>query len=376
MRIAIDVSSAAKGDPTGIGRYIVELVRGISTLMGDDDRLALGVRWSRWKERAHLAPLAKLRGCSGPRLLLSALPGALIRGLDVLHATGMSAPALAGMPLAVTVHDISTIDDPSLMSKGFSASRTAKTAKVIDRADLIFVISAFVKERILAVFPRFPADRIRVTHLGIDHAGLSAEPTARDGETRARLGLDAKASEEGGRPYVLFVGRVEHRKNPEGLVRAFALSREAKDHLLVFAGQDGRSQAQEAAREAGVTDRVRFLGRVEDADLGPLYRGARCFALPSRNEGFGIPLAEAFACGCPALASDQTALPEVAGGAAEITGIAPDAIAAGLDRLLGDAARRADLRAKGFARARDFTWRRTAEGTWAGYGDLLRLGKR
>jgi glycosyltransferase involved in cell wall biosynthesis len=373
MKIAIDVSSAAKADPTGIGRYIVELVRNLAPLLAPSgDRLRLMAAWKRRGERDHLAPLAALPGVEGPGLLLRWLPGLLMGGADLLHGTGLALPSGVRVPAAVTIHDINTIDDPSLARDSTVARRAAKTAKVLRRADLIIVVAAFVRDRLLHHFPEFPADRIRVVHHGVDHAGLAPEPAPGDAAALARHGLG------GGRRYVLFVGRVEHRKNPDGLVRGFARAAAARDALLVFAGMKGRSSVEEAVRETGLGERVRFLGRVEDADLAPLYRGAAAFALPSRYEGFGIPLAEAFACGAPALASNVTALPEVAGApaAAELCALDPDAIAAGLDRILGDAAHARALRDRGLARAREFTWRRCAERTLEAYRDLARLGKR
>ncbi|HVY60355.1 MAG TPA: glycosyltransferase family 1 protein [Planctomycetota bacterium] len=371
MKVAIDVSSAAKADPTGIGRYIVELVRNLAPLLAPaGDRLRLMAAWKRRRDREHLAPLAALPGVEGPALLLRWLPGLLMGGADLLHGTGLSLPAAVRAPAAVTIHDINTIDDPTLARDRTVARRAAKTAKVLRRADLVIVVAAFVRDRILHHFPEFPADRIRVVHHGVDHAGLSPERGPGDAAVLARHGLGD------GRPYVLFVGRVEHRKNPDGLVRGFARAAAAKEARLVFAGMKGRSSVEDAIRETGIGERARFLGRVEDADLGPLYRGAACFALPSRYEGFGIPLAEAFACGAPALASNATALPEVAGDAAELCAIEPEAIAAGLDRVLGDAERARALRERGLARAREFTWRRCAERTLEAYRDLLRLGKR
>jgi glycosyltransferase involved in cell wall biosynthesis len=365
----MDVSSAAKGDPTGIGRYIVELVRHLPAVLGAEARIRLCVRLSRWSDRQHLAPLAALPGVEAPAPLLGFLPGLLLRGASLLHGTGMSLPRAVGVPAAATIHDIFTIDDPSLGQERFSARRTRKTAAVLARADLLFVVSAFVRDRVIDRFPSFPADRIIVTHHGIDHAGLSEAKGAHDAEVLRRHGLE-------GARYVLCVGRVEHRKNPEGLVRGFARSNEAAGATLVFAGQEGRSEVQEAVRETGLGNRVRLLGRIADDDLGPLYRGAAAFALPSRYEGFGIPLAEAFACGTPALASTATALPEVAAGAAELCELDPDAIAAGLDRVLGDPTRAQELRRLGLARAKELTWRRCAEATAAGYRRLLEIGKR
>jgi glycosyltransferase involved in cell wall biosynthesis len=375
VRIAVDVSSAAKPDPTGIGRYACELVRALAPLLAPEDRLRLVVKPARWKERRHVLALAAIPRIEAPRFRTGALPAIFVRKDEIFHSTGVSLPrGIRGLRV-VTVHDTNTMDDERLASARWVAERSAKTRAVVARADLVLTVSAFVRERVLHHFPEIGPERVRVTHHGADHAtggaaALSPEPAAGDADALARLGL-------AGRPYVLSVGRVERRKNPEGLVRGFARAAAARGHALVFAGPRGDSDVERALEETGIAERVRFLGRFDDRDLGALYRGAAAFALPSRYEGFGIPLIEALACGTPSLAGDRTSLPEVAGDAALLVDPEdPDAIARALDRLLADEALRRDLRTRGPARARRFTWRACAEATLAAYRDLAAIGRR
>ncbi len=374
MNIAIDVSSAAKPDPTGIGRYAVELVRAAAALLGPGERLRLFVEPARWRERGYVAWLSRLPNVDGPRLLAWPISVLSTGRPDVFHATGSSLPRGLRTVLAATVHDTNTLDDASLSTAGWARRRTERRRLVARRADMVLAVSGFVRERVLHHFPGIGAERVRVTYHGVDHAGLAPEPQPGDAAALARYGLEGGAR---GRPYVLFVGRVEHRKNPDGLVRGFARARAARDHLLVFAGPPGRSRVAEAIRETGIGERVRFLGRFDDADLGALYRGAAAFALPSRYEGFGIPLAEALACGTPSIASNRTALPEVAGDAALLVDPeSPEAIADAIERVLSDGALRAALRARGLARASRLHWRACAGATLAAYRDLVAMGPR
>jgi glycosyltransferase involved in cell wall biosynthesis len=137
---------------------------------------------------------------------------------------------------------------------------------------------------------------------------------------------------------------------------------------LVIAGKRGwlTEAIERRAAELGVAERVRFAGYVADDDLPALLSGALGFVFPSLYEGFGMPVLEAMACGAPVLTSTSSALPEVAGDAALLVDPADTAtIAAGLARLATDAALRADLRARGLARAAQFTWERCAEETLA-----------
>jgi alpha-1,3-rhamnosyl/mannosyltransferase len=173
----------------------------------------------------------------------------------------------------------------------------------------------------------------------------------------------------------LFVGTLEPRKNLPRLVRAFrAAVREASlPHQLVLAGATGWKQdalANELAGDGG--GRVHLPGRVGAHQLEALYRGAAAVAYPSLYEGFGLPVLEALAHGRPALSSSTSAIPEVAGDAALLVDPEDDdAIAAGLVRILTDEPLRAELMAKGPARAAAFSWAATARTTVEAYRDAM-----
>jgi glycosyltransferase involved in cell wall biosynthesis len=161
---------------------------------------------------------------------------------------------------------------------------------------------------------------------------------------------------------------LQPRKNVGRLVEAFARCRTRTPRLLtlVLAGQVGRghtgldTQVAELERQGAV---VR-PGYVDRADLAALMSGATVFALPSLYEGFGMPILEAMACGTPVVASDTSSLPEVVGDAGLLVNpLDVEAIAAGLQRLLDDAALREALSAKGLQRSREFSWTRCARET-------------
>jgi glycosyltransferase involved in cell wall biosynthesis len=177
---------------------------------------------------------------------------------------------------------------------------------------------------------------------------------------RARYGL-------GDAPFVLAVGTLQPRKNYVRLIQAFAAISNLQPltsnlHLVIAGGKGWRYDAIFAEVEKlGLRDRVLFPGFVADADLPALYSAARVLAYPSIYEGFGLPMLEAMACGTPVVTSTASCMPEVAGDAALL--VPPtdvDALAAALDRALTDEALRADLIAKGRARARQFSWAKSA----------------
>ena len=177
-----------------------------------------------------------------------------------------------------------------------------------------------------------------------------------------------------GKPYVLFPGSLGIRKNVPNMVRAFRRFNADGAHEFVLAGEPPRAFSYRAEDlEALKGPDLRFLGFVPDADLAALYGGAWALFFATSYEGFGLPILEAFACGCPVVPTGRGATAEVAGGAALLAD--PDDVAslsAALARLSGDSALASDLRVRGATRARDFSWKKTAERTIELYREALR----
>jgi glycosyltransferase involved in cell wall biosynthesis len=179
---------------------------------------------------------------------------------------------------------------------------------------------------------------------------------------RSRFGID--------RPYLLYLGGIEPRKNLPNLLAAFR--RLTPELSLVIAGSgvewnpegsDLLGQAMAGLPE-DVRSRVRRTGYVSDSDKVALLSGAEAFVYPSSYEGFGLPVLEAMACGTPVVTSNASSLPEVAGDAAVLVDPAdPAAIAAGIDRSLGDGELHQRLVVAGLERAARYSWEETARRT-------------
>jgi glycosyltransferase involved in cell wall biosynthesis len=197
-------------------------------------------------------------------------------------------------------------------------------------------------------------DRVHVVPHGVDPY-LRPAPEAAKTALREKLGLN--------RPYVLFLGGISPLKNMGNLLRGFAQVTRNHDVDLVLAGFKRWSFEQELApiQELGLDSRVKYVGYIADEDLAALYSAAEVLALPSWYEGFGIPILEAMACGCPVVTSSgRHAAPETAGGAALLVNPADASdIAAGLSRVLDDPKLRGELVAKGLARGPQFSWETT-----------------
>jgi glycosyltransferase involved in cell wall biosynthesis len=170
------------------------------------------------------------------------------------------------------------------------------------------------------------------------------------------------------------VSTLEPRKNIEGMLRAFALAAKDIPHTLVLAGGVGWGMEGLGAliESLGIAPRVKRMGYVDDADMHGLYAEADVFFFPSHYEGFGLPVLEAMACGCPVITSRTSSLPEVGGEAAHY--VDPndiDAMAEALRQVLGDASLRETMGARGEKQAAKFSWKDAAARTLAVYRSLV-----
>ena len=265
---------------------------------------------------------------------------------------GYNAPLWSGLPLVITICDLNYVHCESNSDPLRRAYFRHLVRPACRRAFRVLTISEFSRGQI-------------IEWAGIDASRVVNVSAAADERFRPE-----GARRELGFPYVLAVGNERPHKNNAGLLRAFAASGLARDIKLVITGKLG-PDALAVLGELRLADGVHLIGRVPDEDLPGLYRGALALCMPSRFEGFGLPVIEAMACGTPVLTSTATCLPEIAGSAAILTD--PDdvaAMAAGLYRLVTDRELRAELIPRGIARSKEFSWDRTARGIEAVLGEI------
>jgi glycosyltransferase involved in cell wall biosynthesis len=382
VRVAVNVEQLLYKTPGGIGRYTAQLVTLLPQLFPDDDVVAFTARHGVAAVEVAFRQ-AGLADGSARRAIRLPLPRPVL--YDAWHLAGIPrlgwmAPALGSCPLihapsvavppagrarlVVNVHDVAPLIFPETFTGRGRRFHRQGIRAAARRADLVITGSQASADE-LAAWTSIPADRIRVVHNGVDATRAEPEVVA---ETLARLRLaDA--------PYVLWVGSLEPRKNLRTLVSAFArLPAELEGVRLAIAGPGGwlGDDLVVAADQRRLGERIRWLGRVSDADLRALYAGARIFAFPSRHEGFGLPVLEAMVQGTAVVCADIPPLREVSGGAARLVPAEDvDAWVAALSELLAGEEGIDELAAAGPPRAAEFSWERTVRATRDVYLEAL-----
>jgi glycosyltransferase involved in cell wall biosynthesis len=275
--------------------------------------------------------------------------------LDVLFNPKFSLPFLARIPKAFVLHGSEWFAIPKTFP-WYDRLYTRLLVPRYCRSATRFITVADQVKRDAIAFTGVDAERAVTIYNGFDRERFrritDADALA---EVRARHHLPER--------FILWVGQIYPPKNFGRLVRAFAKLAGEFEHTLVIAGEPRRDASGDLAlvRELGLGDRVRFTGWLSHDDLPALYNLAELFVLPSLYEGFGIPLLEAMACGCPVVTSRTGSPPEiVAGGALLVDPLDPDDIANAMARALRDPELRAALVQRGLERAAEFSWERCA----------------
>lgn len=286
--------------------------------------------------------------------------------VDLLHAT-FAPPPFAGVKTVMTAHCLSSFTHPEFYPALVRWRLNALLSRGVRRAARVACVSATTLRDVQQRFG-VPAERLAVTYNGVSPRFVVVPA----GEARRRVAERLGISD----PYVLYVGKIEARKNVARLVTAFARFRRAGGSRLrlVLAGRASDDVGlRQVIEQTGVQAHVTETGYVADDDLPALYSAARMFVFPSLWEGFGIPIVEAMACGTPVLASTAGCLPEIAGDAALLVDpSSEDAIADAMDRLDRSDNLRKTLIARGHLRTRQFTWENCARSTLAVYAEAGR----
>lgn len=292
----------------------------------------------------------------------------ILRGTaDLYHGCLNVAPLLSPVPTVITIHDLAFIRFPQTFRAYNRIYLDLATRLSARRASRILAVSEHTKREVVGLLG-IPPERVIVTPNAARSHFRPPAPAAIE-QLRTRHGLPER--------FVLYVGTLEPRKNLTTLLEAFALvSRSVPDVPLLIGGGKGWMYEPIFARleQLNLRDRVKFAGYLPEEELPLWYAAATVFVFPSIYEGFGMPPLEAMACGTPVITSNTSSLPEVVGDAGlMVSPTDPVALAEAIRRVLVDADLRAELRQRGLARARRFSWADTAAKTLVAYREAIAM---
>lgn len=369
MKIGIDSTAIGTGD--GASNYMYNLTKNLLLIDKNNDYLIYcrgqvpeGLRAINSRAQFRVSPLKNRRLCEQVWLSLQ-IP---FDSLDVLHCC-WSLPLFYPKTSVLTVHGLSWRIMPEIFPTShrlywkFATERTAKKAK------RLIAISEWTKQLLvkdLALSGRI----IDVVHHGVDpEIFFQIQDSSKIDELKTKYKLpDA---------FILYLGSVIPVKNVPTLIKSFSkiVSRKEFSHYhLVIAGAKawGYQSTVDLVKSLGIEKKVLFTGFFPAEDLPSLYNAAELYVLPSFFEGFGIPIIESFACGTPVITSNVSCLPEVAGDAAIlIDPHNPDELADALEKVLLSEALQQELIEKGLGRAKQFSWKKTAEKTLKTYEKVV-----
>jgi glycosyltransferase involved in cell wall biosynthesis len=334
---------------TGVQRFALEVVHALDKLLAHETaarrsaivtprgaRVPSGIR--------HLEHLAAGRFAGGYAWEQVDLP--MLTRDGVLLNLGGLAP-VAKRRQVVVMHDASPKAVPQAFSRQFRMAYSLLVPAIAHQAAQLAAVSAFSRSEI-ARWYGIAASRFSVCHEGAEH--ILANPAE-------MAVLERNGLRPGG--YLLAVGMGAANKNLPAILQAFTSATLNGARLALTGKRSGRVHGNS---ETSLPTGVAHCGFVSDAELRALYEGALALVYPSSYEGFGLPVVEAMACGCPVIASDQPALQEVAGDAAFMVPLDdPTALVQAMERIASDPGLRQDLARRGRERAASFTWGRTAE---------------
>jgi glycosyltransferase involved in cell wall biosynthesis len=366
MRVAID---ARKLHDFGIGTYTRNLLRHLARIDRESDYVLL----------CHEPDLG-VGGQLGPnfRTVLEPSPNYSVREQfhvpwvlhrerpDVFHAPHYVLPPAARCRSVVTIHDCIHLMFPQyLPSRMAYAYARASMWMAVRRSHRILTVSEASKRDIIHFFNVQP-EKIVVVYNAIDERFRAAPSEEHVARVRERYQL--------AHGFILYVGNIKPHKNLVRLIEAYDLLRRRGFDLklLIIGDEISKLPAlRRAVHKHKLHKHVRFLGYQPDDTLAVLYRLAEVFVFPSLYEGFGLPPLEAMACGTPVVTSNVSSLPEVTGDAAVLVDpYEVESIADGVQRVLTDPALGAELRKKGIARAREFSWERSVARTQELYREV------
>jgi len=370
MRIGIDYTAAVR-QSGGIGRYTRNLIRALAGLDRQNKyTLFVAGGWGAGDGLGSWPPNFRVRSVPFSDRWLSILwqrlrlpvPIQLVTGpLHLFHSPDFVLPPTGSAISILTIHDLSFLRRPECYVPAFRNYLQAAVSRSVAHADWILADSESTRRDLVDLMEVNPG-RVLVVYPAVEARFQPIRDAAVLADVQRRYRLPIR--------FILGLGTIQPRKNFVGLIEGFRRllqvqggSAELQDLQLVIAGERGwlYQETFDAVIQAGLEERVRFIGFVADQDLPALYSLASVFAFPSWYEGFGLPVLEAMACRTPVVAADNSSLPEAVGQAGLMVPAGDTgALAEALERMVLDRELRKELVLAGAEQAGRFTWEQSA----------------
>lgn len=360
--IGIDASKLAKGFKSGTEYYTQEIIRAMLDLQNAGNKFVLYCKKSIEKSFGEIPRNTDIKVISFPPHLWTQLRlswEVTLHPPNVLFIPAHTIPPIARCRIITTIHDLGFKHYPHLYPLIERIYHNYSMNQAVKRAYQIIAISEFTKKDILKFYPKVNPNKIYVAHHGFNNDRY--RPLRHTDNLKFRPKYNR---------YILFIGRLEEKKNVLGMIKAYALLRKERriQHKLVLAGNKkyGFEKVEEYIKLLPETVKkdIIFPGYILDQDLPIILREADLFLFTTLFEGFGMPILEAFASGVPVITSNTTACPEIAGDAAlTVNPLKPLDIASACSKILNKPDLRRHLIIKGLHRSKQFTWQVAANKT-------------
>ncbi|OGD63312.1 hypothetical protein A2160_02360 [Candidatus Beckwithbacteria bacterium RBG_13_42_9] len=373
MKITIDISQIVYG--TGVSRYTRELVKHLLKIDKENEYLLFAGAWrQRQKIEEFLSELKKedLRFSSRIIFLPPKLADLIFNSwripidrfigqTDIFHASNWTTPKTEAK-LVTTLHDLTPILFPETFPKSIN-NNFKQNLQLIEKTAAAVLADCQTTKNDLLEYSRINPNEIYPIYLGVDKIFQPTEDKNMIEKVKQKYGISGD--------YILSVGTKEPRKNIKALIDACQLLN-SENVILVLVGKYGWGEKKLKIKNSKL--KIIETGFVGENDLPVLYSGAKVFVYPSLYEGFGLPVLEAMACGCPVITADRSATAEIAGDAAILVNPTQiQAISRSLNELLENDKLRQGLINKGLNRAKQFYWGKTAQKTLEVYRNVFRI---
>ena len=358
MRIAIDVRSTLKKEKAGIGYYTLNLINALAKIDKENSYyLYSKIKFFSLDKKPPILPSQNFKH-KIDRFDLG--PPRLLKNIDIFHTSSFDIKPPKGAKFIITVHDIIPKVFPQGHTKDAIEKLDASLKHVLLSADFIVADTQSTFNDLTKYYPHECAHKLRVVYPGVGEEFVVLPKNAKNLYNRIFLKYNIYSN------YIIYIGTLEPRKNITGLIKAYhsLKSRYSIKQQLVIAGMKGWMYEDifKLVDELGLNKEIIFTGYIPREELKIFYNFADLSVYPSFYEGAGLPVLEAFKCGCPVVTSNISSMPEFAGDAAML--IDPnnvDFIAEGIHKILSNPELRSSLIEKGLKRAKEFTWERTAQ---------------